>query len=146
MKSCDLMPASSSLRKAITRVSALGSKITRPANSVQTFLDQSTYSHLQNRLRPLSPKKILSTDHISLFWREEMTGRSCTAGLACKDHLYKPGHFLAEPFLAKWQHEQSRNSSDLALSSISSKWLSITHNGAESCTVPACADSRHDYQ
>jgi hypothetical protein len=37
MKSCDLMPASSSL-KAITQVSALGSKITSPANSVQTFL------------------------------------------------------------------------------------------------------------
>jgi len=27
------------------------------------------YSHLQNRLRPLLPKKILSTDHISHFWR-----------------------------------------------------------------------------
>jgi hypothetical protein len=27
------------------------------------------YSHLQNRLRPLSPKRVLSTDHISHFWR-----------------------------------------------------------------------------
>jgi len=27
------------------------------------------YSHLQNRLRPLSPKKILSTDHLIHFWR-----------------------------------------------------------------------------
>jgi hypothetical protein len=39
----------------------------REVFSRQHTLPSQVYSHLQNRLRPFSPKKILSTDHIATF-------------------------------------------------------------------------------